>query len=140
METHKLDDVVSVSQQLALHEIGNAAERGFAAIINNRPDDEEPGQPTSAEVEAAAGKAGLEYRYVPLISGQLNNGVVDAFREAMSELPGPILAFCRSGTRSSMLWAAAKAPELGVDKVIETAANAGYDLSAARAFFASQAG
>ncbi|MXP29126.1 TIGR01244 family phosphatase [Porphyrobacter algicida] len=139
MNARKLDDTLSVNEQLTTAEIPAAAEQGFAAIINNRPDGEEPGQPSSAEVEAAARDAGLEYRYVPFVPGQLTPGIVENFRTAATELPGPILAFCRSGTRSTTLWAAANADRLGVDRVIKVAANAGYDLSGARPFLENMA-
>lgn len=95
-------------------------------IVNNRPDGEEPDQPLSAEIEAAARSAGLAYRHVPVAAG-FPPAAVEAMRAALDE--GPILAFCRSGTRSTCLWALARAAS-GADPatLLAQAAAAGYDL------------
>ena len=139
MQVRKIDETISVYGQLEVDDVAAAAEQGFAALINNRPDGEEPGQPSSAEIAAAARAAGLDYRYLPLVPGGLDNDIVREFQTALGDLPGPVLAFCRSGTRSTTLWAAANAARLGVDAVIGAAAEAGYDLSGARPFLTHQA-
>jgi uncharacterized protein (TIGR01244 family) len=123
----RLDPSTFVSGQIAPADVAEAAAAGVKTIINNRPDGEEPGQPTHAEIEAAATAAGLAYRHIP-IAGGFSQDQVDAMAEALDE--GPALAFCRSGTRSTYLWALARARR-GDDASIlaRQAAEAGYDLS-----------
>ena len=86
---------------------------GFKSIICNRPDNEQPGQPSAAEIRRAAEAAGLSFRHVPIISGQPATGDdVAAMAQALDELEGPVFAYCRSGTRSTNLFAAvASSPE-----------------------------
>ncbi len=133
MQTKKLDDALCVREQLLPEQLAEAARQGFRSVINNRPDSEEPGQPTSAQVAAAAHAAGLEYRHIPVIPGQITDDAIEAFDKAMAEMPKPILGFCRTGTRAAMLWGLAKAPEIGADTAIETCAGAGCDISGVRA-------
>ena len=122
----KLDGQTLVAGQIAPAGVAEAAAAGVKTIINNRPDGEEPGQPTSAEIEAAAKAIGLGYRYVP-IAGGVSQPQVEAMVEALENCP--VLAFCRSGTRSTYLWALARA-RLGddPDALLAAAASAGYDL------------
>lgn len=105
-------------------------------IVNNRPDGEEPGQPAAAEIEAAARAANLGYRHIPVAAGGLSSDLVQAMAEAMDEADGTVFAFCRSGTRSTYLWALARSRQgAGGDELIERAAAAGYDLSPLARFF-----
>ena len=115
---------------------GAIASLGAALIVNNRPDWEEPGQPTSAEVEAAARAAGVEYRHIP-ITGGFSEAQVDAMAEALAASNGPVLAFCKSGTRSIYLWALARG-RLGddADALVAKGEAAGYDLTALRPYLA----
>ncbi|GGY30353.1 hypothetical protein GCM10008098_24800 [Rhodanobacter panaciterrae] len=138
MQIHPLTDQLSVATQIDTDDIAALAAQGFRSIINNRPDGEIDGQPTGAELEAVARRAGLEYRHVPVISGQLQEAQVQAFAAALKELPEPVLAFCRTGTRSTTLWALqAEGP---VDAILETARAAGYDLTAWRSRLSAGAG
>ncbi len=123
----KLDETTFVSvRQLAVDDIDEAAASGIRLIVNNRPDGEEPGQPTSAEIEAAARAAGLDYRHIP-IAGGFPPEQVQAMAEAMEQ--GPILAFCRTGTRSTFLWALARSSRgATAEECVAAAAAAGYDL------------
>lgn len=90
--------------------MAEAAAAGFRSVINNRPDHEHgPGQPTSAEIEAAAIAAGLEYRHLPVDGGYQSPDEIAAFAQLLKDLPKPILAFCRSGARSTRLIVAARA-------------------------------
>lgn len=99
---------VCVAPQLSPEAMAEAARAGFKSVINNRPDFEHgPDQPTSAQIEAAAQAAGLVYRWLPVDSGYQSPEQVAAFAQLMQELPRPILAFCRSGARSTRLYAAA---------------------------------
>ncbi len=101
---------VCVAPQLTPEAMAEAAAAGFRSVINNRPDHEHgPGQPTSAEIEAAARAAGLEYRHLPVDGGYQSPEEIAAFAKLLGELPRPILAFCRSGARSTRLFMAASA-------------------------------
>lgn len=94
----------SVSPQITPEDVPAIAARGFRTIMCNRPDGEDPGQPPAADVRAAAERHGLVFASVPVVSGQLRMENVAAFKAAMADLPGPVLAYCRSGTRSRNLW------------------------------------
>lgn len=124
---------ISVAPQLTLADFEAAAQAGIKSVICNRPDGEQPGQPTLAQAEAAAKAAGLAFRAVP-ISGGPNLDDVDAMARALAETPGPHLAYCRSGTRSITVWALsqAKARARSADDLVELAAAAGYDLAGLR--------
>ncbi|MDY0069471.1 MAG: TIGR01244 family sulfur transferase [Porticoccaceae bacterium] len=128
----QLTPALSVSGQLMPEDMGALAAQGFQAVINNRPDREGDGQPDSAAMEAAARAAGLDYHYLPVISGQISDGDVEAFRALLDQVEGPVLAFCRTGTRCTNLWAMAEAHQLDPDSVMATARRAGYDLSTLR--------
>lgn len=130
MQLRPFSKELSVSTQIGVADIAALAAQGFRSVINNRPDGEEPGQPGNATLAAAASQAGLEYRHIPVVPGQLQQAQVSAFAAALVDMPGPVLAFCRTGTRSSTLWALqAKG---SADAILETARTAGYDLSALR--------
>ena len=132
-----LDSTISVFGQIEPEDVAAAKAQGFTAIINNRPDDEQPGQPAGAEIEAAAKAAGMDYVAIPVDHSGFNEGQVAAMADALQKAQGPVLAFCRSGTRSTYLWALAR-HRLGHDgeQLIAKAANAGYDLSAIRPILA----
>lgn len=125
-----LDDKVSVWGQIGAEEVAAAADAGFTTIVNNRPDGEEPGQPAGAEIAAAAAAAGLAYIAIPVDHSGFREDQAAAMAEALNSADGPILAFCRSGTRSTFLWALAR-KRLGDDgdALVAKAAAAGYDLS-----------
>lgn len=101
---------VCVAPQLSPSAMAEAASAGFRSVINNRPDFEHgPDQPTSAEIEAAAKAAGLQYRHLPVAGGYQSPEEIAAFARLLDELPRPILAFCRSGARSTRLYMQATA-------------------------------
>lgn len=127
-----LADGLSVSPQIALDDVSAAARQGFRSLMSNRPDGEEPGQPTAAQVEAAAREAGLEFRWVPVTMPTLSQQDAHAFAAALEELPGPTLAFCRTGTRSTVLWALSQAGARPTDEIVSAGAAAGYDLEGLR--------
>jgi uncharacterized protein (TIGR01244 family) len=119
----QLEQGVFVSGQIAP---ANVAGLEVRIVINNRPDGEEAGQPCSADIEAAARAAGLDYRHIP-IAGGISAAQVEAMAEALEA--GPALAFCRSGTRSTYLWALARANRgADAEMLVARAAEAGYDL------------
>lgn len=100
---------VCVAPQLGPEHMALAAAAGFRSVVNNRPDFEfEPDQPTNASIEAAARAAGLEYRFLPVDGGYQSPEEIEAFAQMLQELPRPILAFCRSGARSTRLFMAAQ--------------------------------
>lgn len=127
----QLDSTTAVAGQVAP---GDVAGLGMSMIVNNRPDGEEAGQPLSAEIEAAARAAGIDYRHIP-VAGGVTEAQVAQMAEALAAARGPVLAFCRSGTRSTYLWALARARAGGeADDLVARAAAAGYDLSPIRAY------
>lgn len=132
MDLKKIDERLSVNGQITPQDIVQAAAQGFRTIINNRPDGEEPGQPTSAELAATANAYGLAYRHIPITPGQFDDGAIAEFKAALEESPGPVLGFCRTGTRCATLWGLVTAPDKGVDETIDAAAQAGCDISGAR--------
>jgi uncharacterized protein (TIGR01244 family) len=101
---------VCVAPQLTPEAMAEAARMGFRSVVNNRADFEHgPDQPTNADIEAAARAAGLEYRFLPVAGGFQTPEQIDAFAKLLDELPRPLLAFCRSGARSTNLFAQAQA-------------------------------
>jgi sulfide:quinone oxidoreductase len=117
----------AVTGQVAVGDLREIA-ASFRLIINNRPDGEEPGQPSSAELQAAARKLGLDYTYIP-ISGEIAERQVADFAEALAASRGPTLAFCRTGNRSARLWALSQAGKRSVTRILAAAAHAGYDVA-----------
>ena len=132
MAAKMLTDRLSVSPQLSPDDIDAAAARGVRMVVNNRPDGEEVGQPGSAELAARADAAGVDYRHIPVVSGKIDDSDVAAFAKALDDADGPVLAFCRTGTRSTTLWALSQAGKQPADAILKSASDAGYDLSALR--------
>ncbi|UUL82016.1 TIGR01244 family sulfur transferase [Sphingomonas qomolangmaensis] len=133
MHLRHIDDTIAVAPQIAPEDMTELAAQGFVAVVNNRPDDEEPGQPSDAEMHAAATAAGLAYTAIPITHAGFSHPQIDAMAQAIAAADGPLLAYCRSGTRSCNLWALAAA-KAGGDPADLTAkaAQAGYDLSGLR--------
>jgi sulfide:quinone oxidoreductase len=104
----ELSPALSVSGQISIADLPQLKAQGFKTIICNRPDGEDMGQPTFAEIADAAQAQGLEVKFIPILPGAPMNGEAEQFRLAMDEMAGPILAYCRSGARSTMLWMASK--------------------------------
>jgi uncharacterized protein (TIGR01244 family) len=129
----RLDDTILVYGQLDPADVAQAKALGVTMIVNNRPDDEQPGQPSGAEIEAAARAAGIAYRAIPVTHAGFSLPQVDAMVAALDGAGGTVLAFCRSGTRSTLLWALAQAKS-GADlsEVAAKARAAGYDVSPVR--------
>ena len=104
MNLTQLSSQLSVRPQLLPHEVADVAAAGFKGIINNRPDGEAPDQPRSEELEAEAKRQGLYYWHIPVVPGQATEKDARAFAAALEAAGGPVLAFCRTGNRSSGLW------------------------------------
>lgn len=130
MQIHPLNQQLSVAPQIEVADVAALAAQGYRSIIDNRPDDEDPGQPTGAELAVAAAQAGLGWRHIPVPSGQFTEAQVQSFAGALKELPGPVLAYCRSGTRSCALWALQA--EGSVEEILAITRAAGYELSMLR--------
>jgi uncharacterized protein (TIGR01244 family) len=126
----KVTDTFSVAPQIELADVARAKAEGFVLLINNRPDGEAPGQPTSDELEAAAKAAGLAYAHIPVRGGPMPDQV-EAEHRLLAETEGPVLAWCRSGTRSITTWAIGEAiaDTRTPQDLVALAAAAGYDLS-----------
>ena len=108
MEYRQITDDYAVSGQISPDDIAAIKAAGFRSIICNRPDDEQPGQPSAAEIAVAAAAAELHFRHIPFTSGQMTPEDVQKMTEALDEIPGPVFAFCRSGARSANIFMAAE--------------------------------
>ena len=130
-EFHRVTERLSVAPQLAPEDMAAAARQGFVRVVCNRPDSEGPGQPSGGAMKAAAQAAGLEFVHIPF-AGMPDAATADAVFAAVSEGPGPVLAYCRSGTRSVTAWAlgSLRAGDHDREALVALAAGAGYDLSA----------
>ena len=130
----KINDMISVSPQITLDDIASAKAEGVTLIINNRPDGEDPAAPQGADIEAAASAAGIDYLAIPVTHSGFSAPQVDAMMAALEENIGKTLAYCRSGTRSTLLWSLAQAKAgLAPDEIARLAGNAGYDITPVRA-------
>ncbi len=120
----------STAPQISVADVAEAARQGFTSIINNRPDGEDPNQPSAAEIEAAARAAGLAYVHIPVRGGP-GPAEVEAMRQAIEASSGPVLAFCRSGTRSINTWSLGQAASGARSRgeLTQLGRQAGYDLS-----------
>ncbi len=128
MDIYKIDDTISVAPQITLDDLPALAQAGFGAIICNRPDHEDPGQPSFADIENAARDVGLKAFHLPVTAPTLTDQAGDAMRAALVDLPGPVLAYCRSGMRSTALWALSQRHIQPVATILAKARGAGFDL------------
>ncbi|MEZ5752483.1 MAG: TIGR01244 family sulfur transferase [Paracoccaceae bacterium] len=129
MEIKKIADELSVSPQITAADIPAIKDLGFKAIICNRPDGEGPDQPSMEEIEQAARASGLDVRYLPVTSGMVKDEDAASFGAAMRELPGPVLAYCRTGTRSATLWSLSQAKTRPMHEILAATKAAGYDMN-----------
>ncbi|MBP6362891.1 MAG: TIGR01244 family phosphatase [Novosphingobium sp.] len=130
----RLNDRVLASPQISLADVANAASQGVVMIVNNRPDGESDDQVPGSEIEAAAKAAGMGYVAIPVTHAGWSEGQVRAMANVLAEAKGPVLAYCRSGTRSTLLWALAEASTgASPHALTAAAAQAGYDLEPIRA-------
>lgn len=129
----RLTDTISVAPQITPADVAEAKAQGVTLIVNNRPEGEEPGQTPGDEIAAACAEAGIEYRAIPITHAGFSANQLDEMNAALEAADGPVLAYCRSGTRSTNLWALAKAQKgAKPDDLVETAAGAGYDINGLR--------
>lgn len=129
----KVDDSISVAPQISVEDVAEIKAAGFTAIVNNRPDDEEAGQIPGDAIRAAAEAAGLRYTAIPITHAGFSYPQIAAMADVLADAEGPVLAFCRSGTRSCNLWALAQAKNgADADALIAKGAGAGYNLDGLR--------
>ena len=129
MDIRPLTEDFAVSPQIDAVHMKEIAGAGFRSVLCNRPDGEELGQADFAEIEAAAEAEGLEIRWVLIVSGMVTQGAMSEFMSALEEMPKPVLAYCRSGTRCTMLWAIAQHGKMDSDEIVSRAAKVGYDMA-----------
>ncbi|KQO08125.1 TIGR01244 family sulfur transferase [Sphingomonas sp. Leaf242] len=136
-----INESISVAPQIAVEQVAEIAAAGFKTIVNNRPDDEDAGQPSGDAIRAAAEAAGLKYVSIPVTHAGFSHPQIDAMTQALTASDGPVLAYCRSGTRSCNLWAlaAAKAGR-NPNLLLAQAEDAGYDLRGIRPMLDALAG
>ncbi|MGF1619196.1 MAG: TIGR01244 family sulfur transferase [Rhodomicrobiaceae bacterium] len=132
----RIDEKTYVAGQVWPEDMPELARQGIRLIVNNRPDGEAgDGQPRAAELEAAAREHGVAFANLPFATPALTPDYAAQFAQILKAEQGPVLAFCRTGNRSSMLWAAANiALGQSLDAVLEKTGEAGYDLSPAASF------
>lgn len=129
----KLTTDIYAAPQIGPSQIAEAAALGVTLVINNRPEDESDDQTPGAEIEAAARAAGMDYVAIPVTHSGFSEPQVEAMAAALEGADGGVLAYCRSGTRSTLLWALAEASQGGdPDALTNMAAKAGYDVSPIR--------
>ena len=128
MDIKTLTAGVSVAEQITVSDLQKIKDAGFRAIICNRPDGEGADQPTFEEIAQAAEKIGLEARYQPIVAGKVSDSDATDFDAAVSTLPGPVLAYCRSGMRSTTLWSLSQAGHRSVADILAASKAAGYDM------------
>lgn len=130
MDLRTLTPTLAVAPQLRAADLAAAAQSGFRTVICNRPDGESGDQPNFAEIERAAHAAGMVAHYLPAETGKVTDAQGAAFGALLAQAPGPVLAYCRSGMRSTTMWALAQAGTQPVADIVATAQRAGFDLSA----------
>jgi uncharacterized protein (TIGR01244 family) len=131
----------SVAPQISVEDVAAAKSAGFAMIVNNRPDGEEPSAPQGDEIANAAAAEGLAYAAIPVGHAGFSHPQLDALDTLLAGATGPVLAYCRSGTRSTHLWALTRARAGDdVNALCEAAAGAGYDLTGLRPMMDALAG
>lgn len=129
MDAKKITDQISVAPQITAEDVRTIAAKGFRAIICNRPDGEGADQPAFDEIERVAREEGLTCRYLPVVSGKVTDADAADFGTALMELPGPVLAYCRTGTRCATLWSLSKAADTPTADILAATKSAGYDMA-----------
>ena len=129
MEFRKITDDITVSPQIGAEHLQEIVDAGFRSIICNRPDGEGADQPTFDEIGAAAKALGLEVAYLPVVSGKVTDAAAEEFGQKLRELPGPVFAYCRTGTRCATLWSLSQASAMEPPAILAATKSAGYDMA-----------
>ena len=132
MNISPLTDSLSVAEQIQLADLDALKSAGFECVINNRPDGEGPNQPSSEAFAARAAELGLAYHYIPVIPRNMSHQNIDDFKAVIEGTPAKTLAFCRSGGRSTTLWAMSRAGQDSADSILSTTKAAGFNLDILR--------
>lgn len=135
MQMYKLNEHVAVAPQIGVADVARVAQAGYKVLVNNRPDGEDPAQPGSAEIAAAAEQAGLEYHYMPVNGMNFPGENFDQLTDLFDDPDRPVFAFCRSGTRCANLWVASREPSER-DAAAAVAGRYGLDLGFAAHYLA----
>ena len=129
MDLKPLDNALAASPQLTVDDVAALAEAGYRGIICNRPDGEAADQVNFEEIDKAARAVGIVARYQPIVAGRVQDSDTDDFNRLMRELPKPVVAYCRTGTRSTTLWSLAEAKSRPIAEILDKTRAAGYDMS-----------
>ena len=129
MNIKQISNQLSVSPQISPDDLNTIRDKGFGSIICNRPDGEADDQPSFEFIATAAKTLKLELSYIPVIGGHISDEDIAIFEAAIDHLPKPILAYCRTGTRSTILWSLSQAKHQSADDILAAAKSAGYDMS-----------
>jgi sulfide:quinone oxidoreductase len=129
MMLNKIINDYVVSDQITEEDIEQLKEAGFKTIFCNRPDNEEQNQVTVKSIQDKAIESGLNFIHQPVIGGQISQNDIDQFSDYFDAAEKPIFAYCRTGTRSSMLWALSESGKRSIDEILQLTSAAGYNLS-----------
>lgn len=132
MDIRQITQAYAVSPQIDPEDMATLAAAGFTTVIDNRPDAEIPPSHHAHVMQTHAEAAGLAFVVLPVTHDTLNTTTVAAQNEAIAAATGPVLAYCASGTRCTIIWALGQAGSMPADEIVAAAANAGYDLSGLR--------
>ena len=138
MDLRQLSPSLAVSPQILPEDVPALAEAGFKVLVNNRPDDEVTPEIDHDAMAQAAADAGMSYHYLPFHPGQITPQLIADFAKATAG-PGPVIAYCRSGNRSTVLWAMNQAGKMPEDEIVQSADKAGFDISGVRPLISSLA-
>lgn len=129
MDLRMLSEQFLVAPQISKADLALVKAKGIRSVICNRPDGEEADQPTFEELSVTAKHLGLHMQYIPVSGGTVQDADVALFKDALGDLPKPILAYCRSGTRSATLWSLAQAKAMPLADILRATQQAGYDMT-----------
>ena len=129
MEIKRIDDDISVAPQIVASDLSVIAEAGFKTVICNRPDGESEDQQAYAEIETAAQAAGLSIIFQPVLSDKVTDEDGVEFGKLLDTATKPVLAYCRTGTRCTVLWCLSRSGKLPVSEILGKASAAGYDMN-----------
>lgn len=132
MDIRQISPTYAVSPQIAVEDVPAIAAAGFTTIICNRPDAEVPPSHQAQAIKTAVDAAGLKFVVIPVTHQGLNQEMVQSQKGAITASSGPCLAYCASGTRSSIVWSLSQAGEMPTDDIIAATSAAGYDLGGMR--------
>lgn len=130
MGIYQIVENLSVAPQINVEDVTAIKIQGYKSIICNRPDGEELSQPRQSDIHDEAKKQGLEFKYLPISSLEaITKDDIEQFYRNIKELPAPILAYCRTGTRSAVLWSLSQSKQRSTSEILKLTKAAGYDLS-----------